>query len=469
MKIPSKLLSACSLLLLLLGWQLLAVAMRQPELIPSVPRLLMALVELLGSAEFYQSVGCTLSRGLLGLAGSAVCAALTAWLLARHSLLEQLFRPWLTLLRSVPVISFILLALIFLNPEQLPLLIAFLTCFPLLTENLTNGLKALRPSLSLMAKQFQFSCYNRLTQIYYPQLHPFLFSGLTSAAGFGWRAIIMGEALAQCAAGIGSAMKVAQNFLDVPSLLAWTVVAILISHTTDQALRRLAQWQPAIRFAKPGEAHAPSGESADRQRYVRVDQLGYRYAIHGFSHLFEAGRCYGFSAPSGRGKTTLLHLLSGTLHPTEGSITPQPSPVARLFEYPELLPQLSALQNVALPLAACYPLHEAEAIAREALTALRLTDAQQQQHPNTLSYGQQQRVAIGRALVTRPALILADEPTGNLDSKNSQEVLALLQTMSAKYQQTILMITHNKNHASAADRIFNMSDGVLKELGASRK
>lgn len=62
-----------------------------------------------------------------------------------------------------------------------------------------------------------------------------------------------------------------------------------------------------------------------------------------------------------------------------------------------------------------------------------------------------------------------DEPTGNLDSKNSQEVLALLQTMSAKYQQTILMITHNKNHASAADRIFNMSDGVLKELGVSRK
>ena len=89
--------------------------------------------------------------------------------------------------------------------------------------------------------------------------------------------------------------------------------------------------------------------------------------------------------------------------------------------------------------------------------------------PSQLSGGQQQRVAIGRALVTRPALILADEPTGNLDSKNSQEVLALLQTMSAKYQQTILMITHNKNHASAADRIFNMSDGVLKELGASRK
>lgn len=456
MKIPSKLLSACSLLLLLLGWQLLAEAMRQPELIPSVPRLLMALVELLGSAEFYQSVGCTLGRGLLGLAGSAVCAALTAWLLARHSLLEQLFRPWLTLLRSVPVISFILLALIFLNPEQLPLLIAFLTCFPLLTENLTNGLKALRPSLSLMAKQFQLSCYNRLTQIYYPQLHPFLFSGLTSAAGFGWRAIIMGEALAQCAAGIGSAMKVAQNFLDVPSLLAWTVVAILISHTTDQALRRLAQWQPAIRFAKPGEAHAPSGESADRQRYVRVDQLGYRYAIHGFSHLFEAGRCYGFSAPSGRGKTTLLHLLSGTLHPTEGSITPQPSPVARLFEYPELLPQLSALQNVALPLAACYPLHEAEAIAREALTALRLTDAQQQQHPNTLSYGQQQRVALARALAFPAPYLMLDEPFKGADEALKQQLIRCIQRQKSR-RAIIWLVSHDPDElALLADQVITL-------------
>lgn len=456
MKIPPKLLTACSLLLLLLGWQLLAVAMRQPELIPTVPRLFMALVELLGSAEFYQSVGCTLGRGLLGLAGSAVCAALTAWLLARHSLLEQLFRPWLTLLRSVPVISFILLALIFLDPEQLPLLIAFLTCFPLLTENLTNGLKALRPSLSLMAKQFQLSRYNRLTQIYYPQLHPFLFSGLTSAAGFGWRAIIMGEALAQCAAGIGSAMKVAQNFLDVPSLLAWTVVAILISHTTDQALRRLAQWQPAIRFVKPGEAHAPSGESADQQRSVRVDQLGYRYAIHGFSHLFEAGRCYGFSAPSGRGKTTLLHLLSGSLRPTEGSITPLPSPVARLFEYPELLPQLSALQNVALPLASCYPLHEAEAMAREALTALRLTDAQQRQRPNTLSYGQQQRVALARALAFPAPYLMLDEPFKGADEALKQQLIRCIQRQKSR-RAIIWLVSHDPDElALLADQVITL-------------
>ena len=90
-------------------------------------------------------------------------------------------------------------------------------------------------------------------------------------------------------------------------------------------------------------------------------------------------------------------------------------------------------------------------------------------YPDQLSGGEQQRVAIARAMAAKPGVILADEPTGNLDSKNSQEVLALLQTMSDRYQQTILMITHNKNHASAADRVFRMTDGVLKDLGVSSR
>ena len=114
-------------------------------------------------------------------------------------------------MRSIPVISFILLALIFLNPESIPLMIAFLTMFPLLTENLTRGILDLRPGLSIMARQFHIRRSNVLFQIIYPQLKPFLYSGLASAAGFGWRAIIMGEVLSQCAFGIGSEMKRAQN------------------------------------------------------------------------------------------------------------------------------------------------------------------------------------------------------------------------------------------------------------------
>ena len=89
--------------------------------------------------------------------------------------------------------------------------------------------------------------------------------------------------------------------------------------------------------------------------------------------------------------------------------------------------------------------------------------------PSQLSGGQQQRVAIGRALMTRPALILADEPTGNLDSQNSSEVIALLKAASQNYEQTILMITHNRSIAQAADRVLNVSDGVLTDLGRCRE
>ena len=128
---------------------------------------------------------------------------------------------------------------------------------------------------------------------------------------------------------------------------------------------------------------------------------------------------------------------------------------------------LNVEQNITFPLLLDYKKPN-QKFVNELLQVLGL--GERRKHlPGQLSGGQQQRVAIGRALVTHPALIMADEPTGNLDSKNSQEVLALLQTMSDRYQQTILMITHNKNHASAADRVFRMSDGVLKDLGVSSR
>ena len=186
---------------------------------------------------------------------------------------------------------------------------------------------------------------------------------------------------------------------------------------------------------------------------------------------------------SGSGKSTLLNCIGALDTPTSGhilvdgqdlfSMKEEQRTIFRrrnigfIFQSFQLVSELNVEQNIIFPLLLDYRKPDPAAV-EEILDLLGLTE-RRHHLPNQLSGGQQQRVAIGRALITKPKLILADEPTGNLDSKNSQEVLALLQTMSAKYQQTILMITHNKNHASAADRIFNMSDGVLKELGASRK
>ena len=186
---------------------------------------------------------------------------------------------------------------------------------------------------------------------------------------------------------------------------------------------------------------------------------------------------------SGSGKSTLLHMLGGLDTPTEGEVLIEGKSILKLkkeqlaifrrrkigfiFQNYNLVPDLNVYENVILPVELDGRKVDTEYV-NGILKLLRISE-KKDMLPGTLSGGQQQRVAIARALATKPAIILADEPTGNLDSKNSQEVLALLQTMSDRYQQTILMITHNKNHASAADRVFRMTDGVLKDLGVSSR
>lgn len=186
---------------------------------------------------------------------------------------------------------------------------------------------------------------------------------------------------------------------------------------------------------------------------------------------------------SGSGKSTLLNMIGALDNPTSGKVLIDGKDIFSMkeseltifrrrnigfiFQAFNLIPELTVEQNIIFPVLLDYQKPDRQYL-EELLEVLNLKH-RRNHLPSQLSGGQQQRVAIGRALVTRPALIMADEPTGNLDSKNSQEVIALLQSMSANYQQTILMITHNENHASAADRVFRMSDGILKDLGVSSK
>ena len=137
-----------------------------------------------------------------------------------------------------------------------------------------------------------------------------------------------------------------------------------------------------------------------------------------------------------------------------------------IFQSFQLVSELNVEQNIIFPLLLDYRKPDPAAV-EEILDLLGLTE-RRHHLPNQLSGGQQQRVAIGRALITKPKLILADEPTGNLDSKNSQDVMALLTQASRRYQQTILMITHNKNLTASVDRVFRVSDGVLTDLGGKK-
>ena len=144
-----------SITILLLAWQLLAMLVRLPDLVPSVPRLLSTLAALFASGSFYQSVMATVLRGTIGMSISLMAAVGVSFLFYKCEWMYELFRPLLAIMRAIPVISFILLALIFLNAESIPLIIAFLTMFPLLTENLTKGIRSRRKELSIMARQFK--------------------------------------------------------------------------------------------------------------------------------------------------------------------------------------------------------------------------------------------------------------------------------------------------------------------------
>ena len=186
---------------------------------------------------------------------------------------------------------------------------------------------------------------------------------------------------------------------------------------------------------------------------------------------------------SGSGKSTLLNMIGALGTPTSGKVfidgkdifTMKDSKltifrrrnIGFVFQSFNLIPELTVEQNIIFPVLLDYKKPDTNYL-EELLTVLNLKE-RRNHLPDQLSGGQQQRVAIGRALMTRPTLILADEPTGNLDTQNSSEVIALLKEASKKYEQTIIMITHNRSIAQTADRILQISDGVLTDFGRCRE
>lgn len=204
-------------------------------------------------------------------------------------------------------------------------------------------------------------------------------------------------------------------------------------------------------------------------------------ALKNVSFSLEKGEFAAVVGESGSGKSTLLNCIGALDVPTSGqilldgqnlfSMKEEERTIFRrrnigfVFQTFQLVSELNVEQNLIFPLLLDYRKPDPEAV-EELLKLLGLSE-RRRHLPGQLSGGQQQRVAIGRALITRPKLILADEPTGNLDSKNSQDVIDLLTEASRRYQQTILMITHNRNLTACADRVFRVSDGILKDLGGT--
>ena len=205
------------------------------------------------------------------------------------------------------------------------------------------------------------------------------------------------------------------------------------------------------------------------------------HALKDINFSVDKGEYIAIVGESGSGKSTLLNIIGAIDIPTDGKViinnkdlfTMEDSEltvfrrrnIGFIFQGFNLIPELTVEQNIIFPVLLDYKKPDRKYLD-EILNILGLQE-RRNHLPSELSGGQQQRVAIGRALITKPSLILADEPTGNLDSKNSSEVISLLKESSQKYEQTIIMITHSHSIAQSATRVLRVSDGILVDQGSA--
>ena len=199
------------------------------------------------------------------------------------------------------------------------------------------------------------------------------------------------------------------------------------------------------------------------------------HALNDVSFSINKGEFVAIIGPSGSGKSTLLHILGGVDKPTSGKVFMDGKDIYQqnedqlaifrrrqvglIYQFYNLIPVLNVVENITLPV-----LMDGQKVNEERLEELIQTlnlKGRENHLPNQLSGGQQQRVSIGRALMNAPSVVLADEPTGNLDSKNSQEIVELLKMSNKKYGQTLIVITHDENIALQADRIIAIGDGKI--------
>ena len=236
-----------SIIVMLAVWEVVALRINSEQIMPGPWATLSATLRLFAEKDFLLVVGNTLFRGLIGFAIALILGiGLGIWA-GINGKFEAFLKPWIVVMRSIPVVAFILLALIWFKSGSVPVFIGILTMFPMICTNVIEGIRNVDGKLVEMAKFYQISEKRIIREVYVPAIAPFVVSGISSAFGIGWRAIVIGEVLSQPEFGIGSRMHAAQSFLNVDVLIAWTLIAILISFLFEKIIRwgekNLIKWK----------------------------------------------------------------------------------------------------------------------------------------------------------------------------------------------------------------------------------
>ncbi|MCK5029285.1 MAG: ABC transporter permease subunit [Bacteroidales bacterium] len=234
----TRIISLISTIILIVIWKIASVFYNSELILPSPESTLLTTVKLLSSKGFLLIISATILRGIAGFAISFILGVSLGVFAGINSSFNAFLKPILVTIRSTPVISLILLALIWFNVETVAIFIAFLTMFPFICTNVIDGIKNIDPELIEMSTIYKVDKIKIIKEVYLPAITPFIFSGVSSAMGFGWRAVIIGEVLSQPQFGIGTFMQTAQTFLLVNEVIAWTIIAIIISYLFELIIRK---------------------------------------------------------------------------------------------------------------------------------------------------------------------------------------------------------------------------------------
>ncbi len=229
--------SFASVAVMLIVWKTLAIFFDSDFIVPQPEDTFLTVVKLFGDGSFVLIAGTTILRGLVGFIISGILGMGVGILAGISPGFNAFINPMLVTIRSIPVIALLLLALIWFSPNVVPVFIGMLTMFPFICTNVVEGIKSVDPGLIEMARFYKVGKRRIISEVYIPAIMPFIISGASSAMGIGWRAIIIGEVLSMPQYGIGTRMQSAQTFLNVEAVIAWTLIAVLLSYGFEKIIR----------------------------------------------------------------------------------------------------------------------------------------------------------------------------------------------------------------------------------------
>lgn len=436
-----------SVIFIALLWQLISIKIDYPAIFPSLSQLFVQLLQLFESTDFALIVFSTVLRAVFGFIIAFVSAFIISSVSAFSAFWKNFFHPIIVISRSVPVISFVLLALLWFAPEQLPVFIALLTMFPILYQNILTGLENTDIRWLEMAKVHQKSFLFQFFYIYLPASKSNIYDGISTSLGFGWRAVIIGEVLAQPIRGIGTAMKDAQAFINVSEIIAWTIVAVLLSYLFDLIIKLVRRINFKKNFHNQTSSSFVLNSQVSHKQNIEVVNLQKRFnekiVFHSFNHEFNSEIISCLKSPSGKGKTTLLRILSGLDKDYSGQVLkPSNLKTGYAFQDFRLLPWLTVSENI------MFSMDQKKHTTQKSkdLTAFLMEKMELQNeannYPAQLSGGQQQRVSLARALAAEPDILLLDEPLSGLDETLKLKIVVFLTEWISATKPIVIWATH---------------------------